>query len=60
MDFSLSAEQREIQALARDVAESEIVPHAAASSVARIAALFGLPASLHRTRPSRPDDEASF
>src|SRR5260221_8395501 len=30
MDFSLSAEQREIQALARDIAESEIVPHAAA------------------------------
>ena len=28
MDFSLSAEQREIQALARDVVESEIVPHA--------------------------------
>ena len=30
MDFSLSAEQREIQALAREVAETEIVPHAAA------------------------------
>ena len=30
MDFSLSAEQREIQALARDVVESEIVPNAAA------------------------------
>jgi alkylation response protein AidB-like acyl-CoA dehydrogenase len=29
MDFSLSAEQREIQALAREVADSEIVPHAA-------------------------------
>ena len=29
MDFSLSAEQREIQALAREVAEAEIVPHAA-------------------------------
>src|SRR5260221_5846692 len=29
MDFSLSAEQREIQALAHEVAESEIVPHAA-------------------------------
>ena len=29
MDFSLTPEQREIQALARDVAESEIVPHAA-------------------------------
>jgi butyryl-CoA dehydrogenase len=29
MDFSLTAEQREIQALAREVAESEIVPHAA-------------------------------
>jgi alkylation response protein AidB-like acyl-CoA dehydrogenase len=30
MDFELSAEQREIQALAREVAESEIDPHAAA------------------------------
>ena len=30
MDFALSAEQREIQALAREVAETEIVPHAAA------------------------------
>jgi len=30
MDFSLSAEQREIQALAREVADSEIAPHAAA------------------------------
>jgi alkylation response protein AidB-like acyl-CoA dehydrogenase len=30
MDFSLSAEQREIQALAREVAEAEIVPNAAA------------------------------
>jgi alkylation response protein AidB-like acyl-CoA dehydrogenase len=30
MDFSLSAEQREIQALAREVAEAEIEPHAAA------------------------------
>src|SRR5712691_4707525 len=30
MDFSLSAEQREIQALARDVTESEIVPYASA------------------------------
>ena len=29
MDFSLSPEQREIQALARDIAESEIAPHAA-------------------------------
>jgi alkylation response protein AidB-like acyl-CoA dehydrogenase len=29
MDFSLTAEQREIQALAREVSESEIVPHAA-------------------------------
>jgi alkylation response protein AidB-like acyl-CoA dehydrogenase len=28
MDFSLSPEQREIQALARDIAESEIAPHA--------------------------------
>ena len=32
--------------------------HAAASSVARIALLFRLPAFLHRTHPSRPDDEA--
>ena len=30
MDFSLTAEQREIQALAREFAEAEIVPHAAA------------------------------
>ena len=30
MDFSLSPDQREIQQLARDVAEAEIVPHAAA------------------------------
>jgi alkylation response protein AidB-like acyl-CoA dehydrogenase len=30
MDFSLSEDQREIQALAREVAEAEIVPHAAA------------------------------
>jgi alkylation response protein AidB-like acyl-CoA dehydrogenase len=30
MDFALSAEQREIQALAREVAETEIVPNAAA------------------------------
>ncbi len=30
MDFSLSADQREIQALARDVAGAEIEPHAAA------------------------------
>ena len=30
MDFSLTAEQREIQALARDVADGEIAPHAAA------------------------------
>ncbi len=30
MDFSLTAEQRAIQALAREVAESEIAPHAAA------------------------------
>ena len=30
MDFSLSAEQREIQALARDVADAEIAPHAGA------------------------------
>jgi alkylation response protein AidB-like acyl-CoA dehydrogenase len=29
MDFELSAEQREIQALAREVAEAEIEPHAA-------------------------------
>src|SRR5260221_4776363 len=29
MDFSLSAEQREVQALAHEVAELEIVPHAA-------------------------------
>ena len=29
MDFALTDEQREIQALARDFAESEIVPHAA-------------------------------
>ena len=28
MDFSLSPEQREIQSLARDIAESEIAPHA--------------------------------
>jgi alkylation response protein AidB-like acyl-CoA dehydrogenase len=28
MDFALTAEQREIQALARDFAEAEIVPHA--------------------------------
>jgi len=28
MDFSLSAEQREIQALAREVADAEIAPHA--------------------------------
>jgi alkylation response protein AidB-like acyl-CoA dehydrogenase len=28
MDFALSAEQREIQALAREVAETEIAPHA--------------------------------
>ena len=28
MDFSLTAEQREVQALAREVAEKEIVPHA--------------------------------
>ncbi len=30
MDFELSAEQREIQALAREFAEAEIAPHAAA------------------------------
>ena len=30
MDFSLTPEQREIQALAREVAEAEIAPHAAA------------------------------
>ena len=30
MDFSLTSNQREIQALARDVAEAEIAPHAAA------------------------------
>jgi butyryl-CoA dehydrogenase len=30
MDFSLSSEQREIQALAREVADAEIVPNAAA------------------------------
>ena len=30
MDFSLSAEQREIQALAREVADAEIAPKAAA------------------------------
>ncbi len=30
MDFALTEEQREIQALARDVAETEIAPHAAA------------------------------
>src|SRR3990172_2465485 len=30
MDFSLSPDQREIQQLAREVAEAEIVPHAAA------------------------------
>jgi alkylation response protein AidB-like acyl-CoA dehydrogenase len=30
MDFSLSADQREIQALARDFAQAEIEPHAAA------------------------------
>ena len=30
MDFSLTAEQREIQALAREFAEAEIAPHAAA------------------------------
>src|ERR671910_1961486 len=30
MDFSLSADQREIQALAREVAQAEIEPHAAA------------------------------
>jgi butyryl-CoA dehydrogenase len=30
MDFELTADQREIQALARDVAEAEIVPNAAA------------------------------
>ncbi|MDQ3670333.1 MAG: acyl-CoA dehydrogenase family protein [Actinomycetota bacterium] len=30
MDFELSAEQREIQALARELAEAEIEPHAAA------------------------------
>jgi alkylation response protein AidB-like acyl-CoA dehydrogenase len=30
MDFSLTAEQREIQALARDVAKAEIVPNASA------------------------------
>ena len=30
MDFSLTAEQRAIQALAREVAEAEIAPHAAA------------------------------
>jgi alkylation response protein AidB-like acyl-CoA dehydrogenase len=30
MDFSLSADQREIQALAREVAKAEIEPHAAA------------------------------
>ena len=29
MDFDLSAEQREIQALAREFAEAEIEPHAA-------------------------------
>ena len=29
MDFSLTAEQREIQALAREFADAEIVPHAA-------------------------------
>jgi len=30
MDFALTAEQREIQSLARDVARAEIEPHAAA------------------------------
>ena len=30
MDFSLTADQREIQALARDVAQAEIEPNAAA------------------------------
>ena len=30
MDFELTADQREIQALTRDLAETEIVPHAAA------------------------------
>ncbi len=30
MDFTLTAEQRGIQALAREVAESEIAPHASA------------------------------
>src|SRR5215210_3623406 len=30
MDFSLSGDQREIQALARELAEAEIEPHAAA------------------------------
>ena len=30
MDFSLSADQREIQALAREFAQAEIEPHAAA------------------------------
>ena len=30
MDFSLTADQREIQALARQFAEAEIAPHAAA------------------------------
>ena len=29
MDFSLTDEQREIQALAREVADTEIAPHAA-------------------------------
>ena len=34
--------------------------HAAASSVARMALLFRLPAFLHRTHPARPNDEAHF